>query len=88
MAIRLQIMCDVEISEKRKPQDGKIKFKSTSHQTLLRVSTVPSAGKVEDMVMRILAVGEPIPIDQLGLTSHNKERLEKTVSKHYGLFHV
>ena len=27
MAIRLQIMCDVEISEKRKPQDGKIKFK-------------------------------------------------------------
>ena len=55
---------------------------------MLRVATMPSAGEVEDMVMRILAVGEPIPIDQLGLTSHNKERLEKTVSKHYGLFHV
>ena len=55
---------------------------------MLRVATMPSAGEVEDMVMRILAVGEPIPIDQLGFTSHNKERLEKTVSKPYGLLHV
>ena len=55
---------------------------------MLRVASMPSAGEVEDMLIRILAVSEPIPIDQLGLTSRNKERLEKTVSKSYGLFHV
>ena len=55
---------------------------------MLRVATMPSAGEVEDMVMRISAVSEPIPIDQLGLTSHNKAPLEKTVGKSYGLFHV
>ena len=54
---------------------------------MLRVATMRSAGKVEEMVMRILAVSEPIPIDQLGLTAHNKARLGKTVCKSYGLFH-
>jgi type II secretory ATPase GspE/PulE/Tfp pilus assembly ATPase PilB-like protein len=40
------------------------------------------------VVMRILAAGEPIPLEKLGLTPHNKERVEKTVSKPYGLFYV
>ena len=54
----------------------------------LRVATIPSAGGVEDVVMRILAAGEPIPLEKLGLTSHNRKRLEETVSKPYGLFYV
>jgi len=89
LVTRLKIMCDLDISEKRKPQDGKIKFKKFGPLDIeLRVATIPSAGGVEDVVMRILAAGEPIPLEKLGLTPHNKERLEKTVSKPYGLFYV
>jgi type II secretory ATPase GspE/PulE/Tfp pilus assembly ATPase PilB-like protein len=89
MVTRLKIMCDLDISERRKPQDGKIKFKKYGPLDIeLRVATIPSAGGVEDVVMRILAAGEPIPMEKLGLTSHNKERLEATVSKPYGLFYV
>jgi type II secretory ATPase GspE/PulE/Tfp pilus assembly ATPase PilB-like protein len=89
LVTRLKIMCDLDISEKRKPQDGKIKFKKFGPLDIeLRVATIPSAGGVEDVVMRILAAGEPIPLDKLGLTTHNQERLEKTVSKPYGLFYV
>ena len=89
LVTRLKIMCDLDISEKRKPQDGKIKFKKFGPLDIeLRVATIPSAGGVEDVVMRILAAGEPIPLDKLGLTPHNKETLEKTVSKPYGLFYV
>ena len=89
MVTRLKIMCDLDISEKRKPQDGKIKFKKYGPLDIeLRVATIPSAGGVEDVVMRILAGGEPIPLEKLGLTAHNKERLENTVSKPYGLFYV
>ena len=89
MITRLKIMCDLDISEKRKPQDGKIKFKKYGPIDIeLRVATIPSAGGVEDVVMRILAAGEPIPLEKLGLTAHNRERLEKTVSKPYGLFYV
>lgn len=89
MVTRLKIMCDLDISERRKPQDGKIKFKKYGPLDIeLRVATIPSAGGVEDVVMRILAAGEPIPLEKLGLTSHNRERLEATVSKPYGLFYV
>ena len=89
MVTRLKIMCDLDISERRKPQDGKIKFKKYGPLDIeLRVATIPSAGGVEDVVMRILAAGEPIPLEKLGLTPHNKVRLEATVSKPYGLFYV
>ena len=89
LVTRLKIMCDLDISEKRKPQDGKIKFKKFGPLDIeLRVATIPSAGGVEDVVMRILAAGEPIPLDKLGLTDHNRKNLEKTVSKPYGLFYV
>ena len=89
MVTRLKIMCDLDISERRKPQDGKIKFKKYGPLDIeLRVATIPSSGGVEDVVMRILAAGEPIPLEKLGLTPHNKSRLEATVSKPYGLFYV
>ena len=89
LVARLKIMCDLDISEKRKPQDGKIKFKKFGPLDIeLRVATIPSTGGVEDIVMRILAAGEPIPLSKLGLTTKNKEGLEKAVSKPYGLFFV
>ena len=86
---RIKIMCDLDISEKRKPQDGKIKFKKFGPLDIeLRVATIPTQGGVEDIVMRILAAGEPIPLDKLGLTKANEENLKKTVEKPYGLFFV
>ena len=89
MVTRLKIMCDLDISERRKPQDGKIKFKKYGPLDIeLRVATIPSAGGVEDVVMRILAAGEPIPLDKLGLTPHNMDRVIRTVEKPYGLFYV
>lgn len=89
MVTRLKIMCDLDISERRKPQDGKIKFRKYGPLDIeLRVATIPTAGGVEDVVMRVLSGGEPIPVDKLGLTAHNRERLLHTVSKPYGLFYV
>jgi type II secretory ATPase GspE/PulE/Tfp pilus assembly ATPase PilB-like protein len=86
---RLKIMCDLDISEKRKPQDGKIKFKKFGPLDIeLRVATIPTAGGVEDIVMRILAAGEPIPLEKMGFTEKNLEQVKSTVSKPYGLFFV
>ncbi|MDV6342032.1 GspE/PulE family protein [Nitrosomonas sp. Is24] len=89
MITRIKIMCDMDISEKRKPQDGKIKFRKFAPLDIeLRVATIPSAGGLEDVVMRILAAGEPIPLDKMGFTEHNLEELKKIISKPYGLFFV
>ncbi|MEI7430842.1 MAG: GspE/PulE family protein [Betaproteobacteria bacterium] len=86
---RIKIMCDLDISEKRRPQDGKIKFKKFGPVDIeLRVATIPTAGGMEDVVMRILAAGEPIPLDSLGVSPSNLVRLKNVVSKPYGLFFV
>lgn len=89
MITRLKIMCDLDISEKRKPQDGKIKFKKYGPLDIeLRVATIPSQGGVEDVVMRILASGEPIPLENMNFSARNLELVKKTISKPYGLFFV
>ena len=89
MVARIKIMCDLDIAERRKPQDGKIKFKKFGPLDIeLRVATIPSTGGVEDVVMRILAGGEPIPLDKLGVLPTNLTKLKVTISKPYGLFFV
>lgn len=89
LVTRIKIMCDLDIAEKRRPQDGKIKFKKFGPLDIeLRVATLPTQGGVEDVVMRILASGEPIPMDKLGLSERNLETLKGIVTKPYGLFFV
>jgi type II secretory ATPase GspE/PulE/Tfp pilus assembly ATPase PilB-like protein/GAF domain-containing protein len=89
LVTRIKIMCDLDISEKRKPQDGKIKFKKFGPLDIeLRVATIPSQGGVEDVVMRILASGEPLPLEKMGFSVRNSELVKATVSKPYGLFFV
>jgi type II secretory ATPase GspE/PulE/Tfp pilus assembly ATPase PilB-like protein len=89
LVARIKIMCDLDISEKRKPQDGKIKFRKFGPLDIeLRVATCPTQGGMEDVVMRILAGGKPIPLDTLGLSAHNLKTLKDVVSKPYGLFFV
>jgi type II secretory ATPase GspE/PulE/Tfp pilus assembly ATPase PilB-like protein/GAF domain-containing protein len=89
LVTRLKIMCDLDISEKRRPQDGKIKFKKFGPLDIeLRVATIPSQGGVEDVVMRILASGEPLPLEKMGFSARNNELIKATVTKPYGLFFV
>ena len=89
LVTRIKIMCDLDISEKRKPQDGKIKFNKYAPLDIeLRVATIPSQGGMEDIVMRILATGEPIKLNELGLSARNLETLKALISKPYGLFFV
>lgn len=86
---RIKIMCGLDISERRKPQDGKIDFKKFGPLNVeLRVATVPTAGQLEDVVMRVLASGEPIPFDKLGLTERNSRLLDQCVKQPYGLILV
>jgi type II secretory ATPase GspE/PulE/Tfp pilus assembly ATPase PilB-like protein len=87
---RIKIMCGLDISERRKPQDGKIDFKKFGPLDVeLRVATVPTAGQLEDVVMRVLASGEAaLPYDKLGLTERNSRVLDACVRQPYGLILV
>jgi len=86
---RIKIMCDLDISERRKPQDGKIDFKKYGPLKIeLRVATIPTAGGMEDVVLRVLANGEPIPLNQMGIRTSALEKIKAQVAKPYGLFLV
>ena len=84
---RIKIMCDLDISERRKPQDGKINFSkfSAHHKIELRVATIPTNNSLEDLVMRILASARPIPLANLGLSDRNLTHFKTAVERPYGL---
>jgi type II secretory ATPase GspE/PulE/Tfp pilus assembly ATPase PilB-like protein len=83
---RLKIMAGMDIAERRKPQDGKIKFQIGDRAIELRVATIPTSGAGnEDMVMRILAAEEPIPLDRLKMTPRNLREFRSLLDKPYGL---
>jgi type II secretory ATPase GspE/PulE/Tfp pilus assembly ATPase PilB-like protein len=84
---RVKIMCDLDISERRKPQDGKINFAkfSPSHRVELRVATIPTNNGLEDVVMRLLASAKPVPIDHLGMNTRHLDQLKAAMERPYGL---
>ena len=83
---RIKIMSNLDIAEKRLPQDGKIKFKRKGVPAFeLRVATLPTAGGFEDVVMRILASAGAMKIDEMGLTKRNLEVLKNASANPYGL---
>jgi type II secretory ATPase GspE/PulE/Tfp pilus assembly ATPase PilB-like protein len=83
---RIKIMSNLDIAERRLPQDGKIKFRRKGVPTFeLRVATLPTAGGFEDVVMRILASAGAMAIDEMGLTERNLEVMTKIIYKPYGL---
>lgn len=83
---RIKIMADLDIAERRKPHDGKIDFKKFGPLDIeLRVATMPTVGGLEDVVIRILASGDPIGFSDLGLTERNLRVFQAALNTPYGL---
>ncbi len=86
---RLKIMSNLDIAERRKPQDGKIDFKKYGGKNIeLRVATVPTAGGMEDVVLRLLQAGEPIPLSKMGFSQANYDNFLSVITTPYGLIFV
>lgn len=82
---RIKIMAEMDIAEKRLPQDGRIKMMKNGREIDVRVSTLPTI-LGEKVVMRILdkeAVN--IKLSELGFSEKNMEMYKKMISNSYGL---
>ena len=82
---RLKIMADLDISERRKPQDGKIRFRLPDNTVELRIATIPTVNDNEDVVLRILSDAKPKALDQIELSERNLGALRALASKPHGL---
>ncbi|MDD2713828.1 MAG: GspE/PulE family protein [Simplicispira sp.] len=86
MVARIKIMASLDISEHRKPQDGKIDFARFGGPPVeLRVVTVPTSHGLEDVVLRLLASAKPLPLEGIGLSPAHLLALRAVVHKSYGL---
>jgi type II secretory ATPase GspE/PulE/Tfp pilus assembly ATPase PilB-like protein len=86
---RLKIMSQLDITERRKPQDGKIEFRRFGPVDVdLRIATVPTAGGLEDVVMRVLAAASPVPITELGFDPQALAQIKRLIARPHGLFLV
>ncbi len=86
LASRIKIISSLDISEKRIPQDGKMKLVLSKTRTIdFRVSTLPLVHG-EKIVMRILdPASAKLGIEALGYEPEQKEALLHAVSRPYGL---
>lgn len=82
---RLKILAKLDIAERRKPQDGKIRFNLADKKIELRVATIPTSNDNEDVVLRILAASKPLPLEKMGFSTYNLENFKKVLEMPYGL---
>ncbi|MCZ6896060.1 MAG: type IV-A pilus assembly ATPase PilB [Gammaproteobacteria bacterium] len=89
IAARIKVMSRLDVSERRVPQDGRIKLKLSKNKSIdFRVSTCPTLFG-EKTVMRILdSDAAKLQIDQLGYEEMQKEVFLKNLMKPYGMFLV
>ena len=81
---RVKIMSDLDIAEKRLPQDGRIGLTVDGHYVDLRVATLPVV-RGESVVMRILDKEKVVmDLDVLGMGEHDRERFERVISSTHG----
>ena len=85
---RLKIMSDIDIAERRKPQDGRLSVVHGGRKIDLRVATLPTVWG-EKVVMRILDnSGSSMSLDDLGLLERNFDVYKKSYTKPYGMILV
>jgi len=86
---RLKVMANLDISDKRLPQDGKILFKRKGlEQFELRLATIPTSDGLEDAVLRILAKAGVMKLTDMGLRPSLLKDLTHIISQPYGLILV
>ena len=85
---RLKIMASMDIAEKRKPQDGRIDFRSAGRQIDIRTSVLPG-NHGETVVMRLLDKEEGLrSLDALGFTGADRDRFSRIIKRPNGVFLV
>lgn len=84
---RIKVMARLDISERRKPQDGKLSVRFKGAPLELRVATLPTMNG-ESVVMRILAASEAIPINKLNMSDWNLSETQKLIKTPHGIFLV
>lgn len=85
---RIKLLAELDIAERRRPQDGRVRVRLESRELDLRVSTVPTMHG-ESVVLRLLdRGGRPVSLDDLGMAPHTLGGTERLARKPHGMILV
>jgi type II secretory ATPase GspE/PulE/Tfp pilus assembly ATPase PilB-like protein len=85
---RLKVLCNMDIAEKRRPQDGRFRFSMGGRDIDVRVSTVPTESG-EKMVLRLLDQDQLAPeLEELGLDPRDQGFVIETIGRTQGMLLV
>ncbi|MFT7558723.1 MAG: MSHA biogenesis protein MshE [Flavobacteriales bacterium] len=88
LVVRLKLMSNLDISEKRLPQDGRFNLRINKHNIDVRVSTMPVQFG-ESVVMRVLDHTDGVrPLPEVGMPEHYIKRFRKLIARPHGLILV
>lgn len=88
MVSRIKIMAQLDIAEKRLPQDGRIALRLAGREVDLRISTIPS-GHGERVVMRLLDKNrDRLQLEVLGMAQDTLKKIDKLIHRPHGIFLV
>ncbi len=83
---RIKIMANLDIAERRKPQDGKIRYRLTKDREIeLRVATLPTAGQDEDVVLRLLTAKESMSLESMEFAPASLQAIKGLAEKPHGI---
>jgi type II secretory ATPase GspE/PulE/Tfp pilus assembly ATPase PilB-like protein len=83
---RIKIMANLDIAERRKPQDGKIRYRlAKDREVELRVATLPTSGQDEDVVLRLLTAKHPMPLVAMDFAPATLQAMQAIAEKPYGI---
>jgi general secretion pathway protein E len=82
---RIKLLAELDISERRRPQDGRIRVRLETRELDLRVSTVPTMFG-ESVVLRLLdRGGRPVGLDELGMQPRVLQQMEALARRPHGM---
>ena len=85
---RIKVMADMDTTENRRPQDGRLSVNEAGTRVNFRVSSIPTVGG-EKVVMRLLDEGNKVfDIEALGLADRDKKTLQSLIDKPHGMLVV
>ncbi|MCX5723718.1 MAG: GspE/PulE family protein [Nitrospirae bacterium] len=83
---RIKVMANLDIAERRKPQDGKIRYRLAKDRELdVRVATLPTSGQDEDVVLRLLTAKQPMSLEAMEFAPATLQAIRMIADKPHGM---
>ncbi|MBU6435428.1 MAG: GspE/PulE family protein, partial [Nitrospirae bacterium] len=83
---RIKVMANLDIAERRKPQDGKIRYRLAKDREIeLRVATLPTSGHDEDVVLRLLTAKKSMSLEAMEFAPATLQAIQTIAEKPHGI---